>query len=109
MPRLLAFAAAHGIVAKLLGYWLSHKAVLNTSASGAISVAGFALFLLSWLLAPRAGLVTQWLTRRRLRRTIALENLIKAIEELGRGAPVRVEAVVGALRMPPKSFEAAVR
>src|SRR5687767_364287 len=109
MPRMLVIAAAHGILSTLLGYWLSHKAVLNTSASGAISVAGFALFLLSWLLAPRAGLVTQWLTRRRLRRTIALENLIKTIEELGHGAPVRVDAVVGELRLPARSFENAIR
>src|SRR5688572_33254616 len=111
MPRMLVFAAAHGIVATLIGYWLSHKALLNTSASGAITVAGFALFLLSWLLAPQAGLATQWLTRRRLRRTIALENLIKTIDELGGGggAPVRVDAVVNELRLPPRSFEAAVR
>ena len=109
MPRMLAFAAAHGVVATLVGYWLSHRAVLNTSASGAITVAGFALFLASWLLAPQAGLVTQWLTRRRLRRTIALENLIKTIEELGHGAPVRVDAVVGALRLPARSFENAIR
>ena len=105
MPTMLLLAGAHGIVATLVGYWLSHKAVLNTSASGAISVAGFGLFLVSWLLAPRAGLLTQWLTRRRLRRTVALENLIKAIEELGRGAPVRVEAVAGELRLPPSAFE----
>ncbi len=109
MPRMLVFAAAHGVVATLIGYWLSHKALLNTSASGAITVAGFALFVMSWLLAPQAGLVTQWLTRRRLRRTIALENLIKTIEELGGGAPVRVDAVVGELRLPARSFEAAVR
>ena len=105
MPTMLRFAAVHGTVATLLGYWMSHKAVLNTSASGAISVAGFALFLLSWLVAPRAGLVTQWLTRRRLRRTVALENLIKTIEELGHGAPVHVEAVAGELRLPPRAFE----
>jgi manganese/zinc/iron transport system permease protein len=104
MPRMLLFAALHGIVATLLGYWLSHKSVLNTSASGAISVAGFGLFLVSWLVAPRAGLATQWLTRRRLRRTVALENLIKTIEELGQGAPVRLEAVADELRLPPRAF-----
>jgi manganese/zinc/iron transport system permease protein len=105
MPTMLLFAALHGIVATLAGYWLSHQAVLNTSASGAISVAGFGLFLVSWLVAPRAGLVTQWLTRRRLRRTVALENLIKTIEELGQGAPVRVEAVASELRLPTRAFE----
>ena len=34
MPSMLAVAAVHGLLSTLLGYWLSHPAVLNTSASG---------------------------------------------------------------------------
>ena len=82
MPVMLLLAAAHAIVATAIGYWLSHPSILNTSSSGAISVAGFGLFLASWLLAPRRGLLSQWRVRGRLRRTMADENLVKAVHEL---------------------------
>ena len=102
---MLLFAAGHGIVSTLLGYWLSHASVLNTSASGAITVAGFAIFLVSWLLAPKHGLVMQAVVRRRLRRTIAMENLLKTVEELGSGAPVSESNVKRELGMEPERFE----
>jgi manganese/zinc/iron transport system permease protein len=70
----------------VLGYWLSHPAVVDTSAAGAITVAGFALFLLSWLFAPRTGLITVARQRRRLSAAIDAENLVKAVEELRDGA-----------------------
>lgn len=108
MPSMLLFASGHAILSTLLGYWLSHKAVLNTSASGAICVAGFALFLLSWLLAPRHGLLTQFVVRRRLRRTIALENLLKAIEELGAG-DATVLSVKRELAVDDKAFDSTMR
>lgn len=108
MPSMLLFAAGHAILATLLGYWLSHKAVLNTSASGAICVAGFALFLLSWLLSPKHGLLTQLVVRRQLRRTISLENLLKAIDELGRGAPATIAAVKRELAVGDSLFDATV-
>ncbi|MBC8105308.1 MAG: metal ABC transporter permease [Anaerolineae bacterium] len=85
MPRMLIFAAAHGIVATLVGYWLSHEAVLNTSASGAITVAGFSIFMLSWLFAPKQGVLVQALVRRRLDRMIVSENLIKTMREISDG------------------------
>ena len=86
MPIMLLLSAAHAVLATAIGYWLSHPSILNTSSSGAISVAGFGLFLASWLLAPRRGLATQWRVRRRLRRTMADENLVKAVHELTAGA-----------------------
>ena len=82
MPPMLLFAAAHGDVSTVIGHWLSHEAVLETSASGAICVAGFGLFCASWLLAPRHGLIPRARTRRKLVRTTALENLLKAVEDL---------------------------
>lgn len=107
MPRMLLLAAAHGILSTLLGYWLSHEAVLDTSASGAITVAGFALFLLSWLLAPRSGLITYSLARRQLDRTIAVENLVKSLSEIASASPgshVTRSALAAELRMPPRAF-----
>ena len=85
MPSMLLLAAAHGVVSTLLGYWLSHPDVLNTSASGAICVAGFALFLVSWLASPRHGLLPRARVRRRLARVMAAENLLKALEDLPKG------------------------
>lgn len=107
MPRMLLLAAAHGILSTLLGYWLSHEVVLDTSASGAITVAGFALFLLSWLLAPRSGLITYSLARRQLDRTIAVENLVKSLSEIASASPgstVTRSALAAELRMPPRAF-----
>jgi uncharacterized protein (TIGR03382 family) len=86
MPVMLLLSAAHAVLATAIGYWLSHPAVLNTSSSGAISAAGFGLFLASWLLAPRRGLASQWRSRHRLRQTMADENLVKAVHELTTGA-----------------------
>lgn len=83
LAHMLWFSIAFGIVSTVVGYWLSHKSILNTSAGAAIVAAGFFMFMASWLFAPRSGLISAWRTRRRLRHTIALENLIKAIAEIG--------------------------
>ena len=89
MPTMLLAAAAHGVTSTLLGFWLSHPAGPlrrwdGTSASGAICAAGFFLFLVSWLIAPRHGLLPRWRVRRRLARVMAAENLLKAVEDLAR-------------------------
>jgi manganese/zinc/iron transport system permease protein len=99
MPVMLLLSAAHATLATVLGYWLSHPAVLNTSASGAIGVAGFSLFLVSWMLAPRRGVLTQWKTRHRLRQTIAEENVVKAVHELAPGLGGNSPASVGSARV----------
>jgi Mn-dependent DtxR family transcriptional regulator len=54
-------------------------------------------------------MIIQAIARRRLRRTILLENLIKTIEELGAGAEVQVRAVASELRLTPRLFNAALR
>jgi manganese/zinc/iron transport system permease protein len=110
MPAMLLFAAAHGVLSTLIGYWLSHESVLNTSASGSICVAGFALFVVSWMLAPRQGIIVQVLVRRRLSNTIVSENLIKAIAELDEARKVvTVGALRAELRMEAKAFDRALR
>jgi Mn-dependent DtxR family transcriptional regulator len=90
MPGMLMIAAVHGILSTVLGYWWSHPSgplgPEGTSASGAISVAGFGLFVVSWLASPSHGLLYRQWMRRKLRRTVELENLVKAVEELGSGA-----------------------
>ena len=98
MPSMLAFAAGHGIVSTVLGFWLAHPdgplrgpggEPQGTSASGAICVAGFALFMLSWLVSPRHGLLPRTLARLRLQRMMAAENLLRAMEDLTAAAPGR--------------------
>ena len=111
MPPMLLFAAAHGLVSTVLGYWLSHDAVMDTSASGAICVAGFALFCVSWLLAPRHGLIPRARTRRKLVRTTALENLLKAVEDLSLargGGAVPLDVVTRDLKVRPRAFASAM-
>jgi len=104
MPRMLLLAAAHAGLSTAIGYWLSHPAVLNTSASGAMCVAGFGLFVVSWLVAPRRGLVSQWQVRRQLRRRMAVENLVKAVHELTTGKATVLDEIAG----QPKAAPAAV-
>jgi len=108
MPTMLLLAATHAVLSTILGYWLLHPAVGNTSASGAISVAGFVLFLLSWLFTPHNGLVVRIIKRRRLRRVMAMENLVKTIDELSdqvTSASVSVSGVRAELRIPDRSYE----
>lgn len=115
MPPMLMFAAAHGIVSTGVGYWISHESgplgPKGTSASGAICVAGFGLFCLSWLLAPRHGLLPRARTRRKLVRMTALENLLKAIDDLSLargGGAVPVEVMKHDLKVRPRAFAAAL-
>ena len=65
MPAMLLLATAHAILSTLGGYWLAHYTVLDTSAGGAITVAGFSLFIVSYLGSPRYGLIVRWWMRRR--------------------------------------------
>lgn len=122
MPPMLLFAAGHAMVSTVLGYWISHPGgplqPEGTSASGAICVAGFGLFLVSWLLSPRHGLLPRARIRRRLVRNTAMENLLKAIDELARatpagasagrtgpgGASVDRAALASDLRVSPRAF-----
>lgn len=82
LSTMLWLSAAFAIAGTLLGYWLSHRNLLNTSAGAAIAAAGFGVFVISWLLSPSQGLISRWLARRGLVRKIALENLVKTIAEV---------------------------
>lgn len=115
MPAMLLAAAAHGILSTLLGFWISHpegplRQWGGTSASGSICAAGFFLFLVSWLLAPRHGLLPRARVRRRLARVMATENLLKAVEDLARapGATVSEAALASELHVSPRPLHAAL-
>ena len=111
MPAMLLFAAGHGVASTALGFWLSHPAgplrrFDGTSASGAICAAGFFLFLVSWAVAPRHGLLPRWRVRRRLARVMAMENLLKAVEDRAgaAGAPVPEAALAAELNVAPRDL-----
>ena len=107
MAPMLLFAAAHGLISTVLGYWLSHQygplRPHGSSAGGAITVAGFALFVGSWLASPRYGMVVRWWMRTKLRRTVELENLIKAIQESG--GQITLPALVQEQKVPAASLQ----
>lgn len=109
MPTMLLAAAGHGIASTALGFWLSHpngplRQWDGTSASGAICAAGFFLFLVSWVLAPRHGLLPKSRVRRRLARVMAAENLLKAVEDLTKSpdAAVPESALAAELHVAPR-------
>ena len=93
LSTMLWLSAGFAIAGTLIGYWLSHANVLNTSAGAAIAAAGFGIFLVSWLISPSQGLVSRWIARRRLVRKIALENLIKTIAELASSGDADVSSL----------------
>ena len=115
MPTMLALAAVHGVISTGLGFWLSHpegplRRWDGTSASGAICAAGFVLFVASWLVAPRYGLLPRWRVRRRLARVMAAENLLKALGDLTRApqAPVAEGALAAELNVARGPLRAAL-
>ncbi|HEV7300035.1 MAG TPA: metal ABC transporter permease [Tepidisphaeraceae bacterium] len=119
MSIMLLLAAGQALLATVLGYWISSplgplRAFQGTSAAGAICAMGFAIFILSWLLGPR-GLAQRVIARVRLQRTIAVENVLKTIDELGARAglsgavPVPPETVAAELRVSPRAFQRALK
>jgi Mn-dependent DtxR family transcriptional regulator len=99
--RMLMLVPLHAALSTLIGYWLSHEYVMNTSAGAAIGVAGFGLFVISWLAAPRQGLISQWVVRRQLRRKIRLENLVKTLDEMSQGTAAPLQKLAEQMNLPP--------
>jgi manganese/zinc/iron transport system permease protein len=106
IPAMLLVACVHAIASTLLGYWASHPAVLDTSASAAITTAGFAFFLLSWLFAPRHGLLHRRSVRRRLERAVVADHVVKLIGETG--APLPAAEIARALHLEPRRMRVAM-
>lgn len=77
LPRVHLLAVLHAALSAVLGV---HLGVWWDSAiSPAIVVAGALLFLLAWVVAPREGLLSQWL--RRVRRAGSSEELREKVAE----------------------------
>ena len=70
------------------------------------------MFLVSWLFTPRRGLLSQYWVRARLRRTMAEENVIKAVHELttaNPATPVTSVQLRELLQSTVGAYEAAIR
>lgn len=119
MSVMLLLSAAHALLSTLVGYWLSNsfgplRAFEGTSTAGAICTAGFGIFLASWVFGPK-GIYRAAFSRVTLRRTIAVENVLKTIDELGTragvpgAAPVPAVSVVREMNVGGRAFRRALQ
>lgn len=109
MPRMLLLATGLAVVSTLGGYWLATW--LDKPISGTMTIAGFALFLASWLFAPHTGLVVRAIHRRRLAQRILADHVLTSLEELGAGreqAGMAEPELAAALRVESKPLAGAI-
>ena len=66
--KALGLTGLHALFSTVIGYHLGLW--LDSNLPAAMVVAGLALFLLAWLFSPTQGLVSVWVTRRRLREEV---------------------------------------
>lgn len=81
MHRMLALAAAFGMLAGALGAFISYLSN-NLPTGPFIVLSATAIFMLALCFGPRHGLLPKILHRRRQRQRIALENTLKAVFHL---------------------------
>lgn len=83
LPEMMAVAAAIGAVAAVVGLYLSFY--LNVASGPAMVLVATAAFALALLVAPEQGLIARLVRRRRTAAQVALDDTLKALEELGAG------------------------
>ncbi len=100
LPSLLLLSALLALCAAVSGMFAA--VWINCSPAGAIVCSAFALFLISLLASPRHGLLPQWLRKRRLRRRIVRENILKELVKLSgtSSQPVGIEVLNNNLKLP---------
>lgn len=93
--RLIVLAISQSVLSGLIGVILSLlKPGIPTGPCIITTAGGF--FFLSWLLGPE-GLIAQWMHKKRLQRTILLENILKALYLMNESQPVGLPIDLGAL------------
>ena len=99
LPRMMVIAALMGILSVISGLYFSEW--VNASGGGAIMFMGFVLFLVGLCLAPRHGLLANWMRRRALVPQVDVEDLLKSAHEGRdhRALPIVPSRVRRALRM----------
>ncbi|HLP83527.1 MAG TPA: iron chelate uptake ABC transporter family permease subunit [Phycisphaerales bacterium] len=74
-------AAGIGAMSGAVGTAISANAA-KLSAGAVITLVAAAAFVVSLLAAPRRGVIARWIRERRLRRKIALQNVLRAVYEV---------------------------
>lgn len=82
LPRMLLTAALFGAASAVIGVSVSALRP-NLAAGPLVALSAAAIFVLSMMLAPSRGVLPEWLRRARLRAKIRVENLLRAVYELG--------------------------
>ncbi len=103
LPQLIGLAAGLGAVSAVVGLYLSFY--LNLASGPAMVLVATAAFVLALLFAPGQGLLARLLERRRVALQVALDDVLKAVEELaegpGRGGqPATVEQLAQQTGLP---------
>ncbi len=104
LPPMLTGSAILGIIAGVLGLYIS--VWLNCSTAGAMVCVSFLLFLISLIASPKHGVVARWWRRRKLRRRILAENLLKELVRLNaREVAVSFERLIELTRLPVRRLQ----
>lgn len=77
LSRMLVVAALMGVSSFLLGYWFSEA--INVAPGSAIVLAGCVQFLIVLTIAPRYGLIADWLRRRSMVPQQLVEDVLGAL------------------------------
>ena len=65
LPRMMALSAVFGALSGVIGLYASYY--LDVVSGAAIVLTATAFFLLTFLFAPRKGMIVKWVNRRRFR------------------------------------------
>lgn len=76
LPRMMFLAALFGVLSVVAGLYFSEW--VNASGGGSIMFTGFLLFLAGLILAPKYGVLANWLRRQRLVPQSDIEDVLKA-------------------------------
>ncbi len=106
LSRMLWAAAGFAVNSFLIGYWVS--TTINVAPGSSIVVAGTAQFLLVLTVAPRYGLVSDWLRRRRMVPQPLIEDVLSCVLKAA-GAKVAMSTIFEYVREPAERIRSAVR
>jgi len=91
LAAMLLIAGGIGMSSAMIGTAIS-ALVAHLPAGPLIVLVAASFFVLSVLLAPRRGVVAEYVRRRRMQRRIALQNVLRALYELGEKSGNQTEA-----------------
>jgi manganese/iron transport system permease protein/iron/zinc/copper transport system permease protein len=106
LSRMIGVAAGFGVSSFVAGYLLSE--ILNVAPAAAIIVVGTGAFLVVLVVAPRYGLIADWLRRQRAVPQQLVEDVLGCVLRAP-GSKVALETVVQHVEERPEHIRKAVR